>query len=123
DHAVFDDAADLVDVGAVAAEADGGGSGLATVGVVLGQHQIADHAAGFAHIDLVRPTAVVGELVLGQAETLHVGAHFLRHARVGGEEMEQAAVVVLVLFGDLLALGVAGLGPRVRSAGQIAAEG
>ncbi len=37
--------------------------------------------------------------------------------------MQQAAVVILVLLGDLFACSVARLRPGVRGAGQIAAEG
>jgi len=123
DDAVLHDAADLMHVGAVAAETDGFRHGLASEGVVFGHDQVAHHAPGLADVDLVRPAAVVGELVLRQTEALHVATHPFRHTRIGGEEVEQAAMVVLVLLCDLLALGVAGLGPRMRGTGQVAAEG
>ena len=81
-------------------------------------HQVADHASRLAHVDLVRPPAVVDELVAGQAESPHVIADPGRHARVGGEEMEQAAMVVLVLLRDPLAPRVGRLGPLATRPGD-----
>ena len=54
---------------------------------------------------------VVGQLVLWQPVTLRVAADFLRYARIGGEKVKQAAMVVFNLLGDFLATLVAGFWP------------
>ena len=43
-------------------------SGLVQIGldVFLDHHILADHAARFAHVELVRPVAGVDELIFGQ---------------------------------------------------------
>ena len=98
DHAVFHNAANLVHVGTVRTETDTFWRDLATERVVLGQDQIADHASTFANVDLVRPTAVVGELIFGQTKPdLASSRTFSGNAGIGLQEMEQTAMVVLNL--------------------------
>jgi len=48
--------------------------------MVLGHHESGDHPPRFADVELVRPAAVVGELVAAQAESAHLVADGLRHA-------------------------------------------
>lgn len=55
-------------------------------GIVLRHHIVADHAAGLADIELMRPVAGVGELVLGQAPSLHFGAHLDGQALIVAQE-------------------------------------
>src|ERR1017187_9725459 len=57
----------------------------------------------------MRPMVSIGELVPGRSPRLHLGAHVLRHARAGSEEIDEAADVILVLLPDLRPGGVVGL--------------
>ena len=123
DDSVLHDAADFMRVGAVGTEADRVRCDLPAMRVMLGEHEVADHPPRLADVELMRPAAVVGELIPGQTEAFHVVAHLLRHARIGGEEMQQAAVVVLVVLRDFRPARVAGLGPFVARAGEVSAEG
>ena len=106
-----------MDVGAVGAEGDGFRGDLPAEGVVLGHDEVADHSAGLADIDLVGPAAIVGELVAGQAEATHRFAHLLGHEWVSGEEVQQAAMVILMRLGDLLTAHVGSLRPFPARAG------
>ena len=90
--------------------------------MVFGQDEIANHAAAFANVNLMRPATPVGELVARQSKSSHVGSHLLGHARVGGEEVQQTAMVVLDLFRNLGAAVVARLRPFPTRAGQVAAK-
>ena len=94
-------------------ETDGIVAHAAALAILLRHDVVADHPPRFAHIELVRPAAVVGEFVLGQAEALHVFAHLLGDAGIGGKEVKQAAMIVFVLLCDLLALRVGSLRPCV----------
>ena len=70
---------------------------------VLGHHEGADHATGFADVDLMGPVAVVLELVFRQAPAVGFFADVGGHARVVGEEPEQALLVGAMFGQDLLA--------------------
>ena len=88
----------------------GSGAGALAEIVGLGHYVAADHAAGFADVELIGPAAVVGEFVLGEAVAVHAVAHDLRHAGVVRQEIEIALLVVAVGGNDLLARGVVGVG-------------
>ena len=59
----------VVAVHVVGAHADRPRGGEVTTEVALGLDPVGDHAARFAHVDLVRPVVVVGELNCGEAPT------------------------------------------------------
>ena len=122
DHSVFDDPANFMHVGAVRSQPDRVRRDLTAECVVLGQDQIADHAAALANVELMRPAARVGELVLWQAEPLHVLADFFRDTRIGRQKVQQTAMVVLDLASDLYSPIVARFRPLPARSGQVAAE-
>ena len=67
----------------------------------------------------MRPAAGVLKFVFAQAPRLHLGADVFRHARVGGEEGEEAADVVLMRLPELRARGVVGVGVGVVFADEV----
>ena len=89
---------------------------------VLGHHVPADHPPRFADVDLVRPVAVVDELVPGEAPLAHRRPHVFRHARIVGDEVHQSLLVDLVFVDDLAAALVGGLGVVVVAADVVGAE-
>ena len=62
----------------------------------------ADHPPCLAHVDLVRPTAIVLKLVLRQTPRAHLRPHVRRHARIGRDEVKPALLIGFVLFQNLL---------------------
>lgn len=122
DAGVVDVKGDAVGVERVGGEGDAVLGVASAFGVVLGDDVVADHAAGFADVDLMGPVAGVGELIFGEAPALHFGADFDGQAFVMTEEPEQAEGVVFVVLEKLLALGVVALGPFVAEAVDVAAE-
>lgn len=111
------EALDVMAVDEVAGVADG--IGFASVGgdVVLGDDGFADHAAGFADVELVGEVVVVSELVFVEAEGFHFVLNMGGDGGVAGEKMEETKGVVEVIVVDGFALVVAGVGP-----GELAAE-
>ena len=91
--------------------------------VVLGHHVGADHPPGLADVELVRPVAVVGELVPGQAPRLKMPADLLRHARMVGQRPHQPLLVIDVLLPDAGAGGIVALGVVVVHADVVGGEG
>ncbi len=85
--------------------------------VGLGEDLAADQPARLAHVHFPRETAVVGELVLGQAPLARFGADAGRHHRVVLQEPEQAEREVAVARRDLVARG-----PVAGGIGAIAAD-
>jgi hypothetical protein len=81
-----------------------------------------DHPPGLADVNLVRPVAVIGELVLGQAPAAHRFADIGRHPRVVGDEVVPALLVAPVLIQDLAAALVCRLGIIVVQADVVGAE-
>ncbi len=113
----------MVRVHAVGRQADRNPRPPAAATVVLGHHVIAEHPPGLADVELVRPVAVVGEFVLGQAQGLELAADGLGHAGVVGQRPHQALLVVLVLADDLLPRGVVGVGVVVVHADVVGGDG
>src|ERR1035438_5536153 len=70
----------------------------------------------------MRPMVSIGELVPGRSPRLHLGAHVLRHARAGSEEIDEAADVILVLLPDLRPGGVIGVRVGVVRPNEISGE-
>src|SRR5690606_30001510 len=66
--------ADVMAVKKVGAHGNGVGLFDVFLQVVLGHHVFADHAAGDADVELVRPVVVVGEFVGGETPLAHFGA-------------------------------------------------
>ena len=89
-----------VDVHRIRRQRDAVRRDLPIANVMLGHHEVADHPSRLAHINLMRPIAVVGELVLRQTETRRLLAHVRRHAWIGAEKMKQATQVILVRLRD-----------------------
>ena len=83
---------------------------------MLGEHVISAETAAFAHVKFVRPAGGLGEFLLRQAELSHAGAELRGDARIVGQEVEVALLVVHVVLEDLLALLVTPLGPAEASA-------
>ena len=124
DVAVLGDVAlGVVGVHVVGAHADGVGGGEAGGEVVFGHHEVADHAAGFADVDLVGPVVVVGEFVLGEAPLAHFVADFLGNGGVVGEEVEPALLVGFVFGDDFTAFLVGCFGVVVVHADVVGGEG
>ena len=94
----------------------------AAAAIVLRRDVIADHAAGFANIQLVRPIAIVHELVLREAPPIHTCLNFFRHARVVCEEPQESFLVNFVLLDDSLPRGVVAIGVLVVHADIICAK-
>ncbi len=113
----------VVTVDGVAAHPDALGRFPFVLDVGLDHHVVADHAAGFADVNLVRPVAVVGELVVAQPPLAHLLTHLLRHPLVVGDEVQQPLLVVAVFPDDLGAALVAGLRVVVVHADVVEAEG
>ncbi len=88
--------------------------------VMFGEDGLSDDAPPLAHVHRRGPSALLGELVGGQAPGLGVGAQALGHRLVVGQEPEQAEDVVAVLGGEYDPLVPVGLGPAVRAADQVA---
>ena len=74
------------------------GVGSRPAEVALGHDEVGDHPPGLADVDLVRPVAVVVELVLGQPVAGRLLADVLGHAGVVGEEVHQPLLILLVLL-------------------------
>ena len=78
---------------------------------LLGHHVVADHPPGLADVDLVRPVAVVGELVLRPGPSALISSRtFSGTPRVVGEELHQPLLVGHVLLDDLAAAVVVASG-------------
>ena len=109
--AVFVDVAlDVVGVHVVGAHANGHGGLARAEAVGFGLDVVADHAAGFADVDLVWPVSVVGELVFGEAPFVDFFAEVGGDAGVVAEEPEEAFLVDFVFFDDGGAGGVVAIG-------------
>ena len=89
-----DVALDVVRVDAVGAHADRIGRRPAFQQLVFGHDVGADHPPRLPHVDLMRPVPVVGELVARQPPRSELGLHVRRHARIGGDEVQPALLVV-----------------------------
>ena len=90
---------------------------------MLRHHELPDHTAGFAHVNLMRPVIVVRKLVLGQAPLAHGRPHLFGDARVVGHEIHQALLIPFVLADDLTATCIRCLGVIVVVADVVGAEG
>ena len=118
-----DVALDVVGVHGVGAHADGLGWDAFAEDVELGGDVGADHAAGFADVELVRPVSVVSEFVFGEAPGAHFFAEFLGDAGIVGEEIHHALLVGFVLFDNLAATFVGAIGVVVVHADVVGVEG
>src|SRR5205823_3053872 len=78
--------------------------------IVLGHDVVGNHAAGFANVQLVRPPGAVKKFVFAHPKLLRLDADVLRHARTGGEKVNEAAGVILVLLPNPRAGGVVAVG-------------
>ena len=108
-----------VDVHRIRRQRDAVRRDLTIANVMFGHHKIADHSPRLAHVNLMRPVAVVGELVLRQTETRRLLAHVRRHARIRAEKMKQAAQVILVRLRDPHSLFDCSFRPAVRAAEHV----
>ena len=90
--------------------------------ILLCHHVPAYHPARLAHVDLVRPVAVVREFVLGEAPAGHLFADVSGHPRIVRDEVHQALLVQLVLADDFPAPGVGRLWIVVIHADVIGGE-
>ncbi len=122
DDAVANNPADFVRVDPIGTQPDGIGGDQLSSQVMLCHDDVAHHAASFTNVKLVRPAARIHEFIPRKAESLHVGPHPGRDSRVGGQKMQKAAVVVFVLFCDLIPLRIAGFGPGVACSGQVSTK-
>ena len=97
--------------------------GLAAA-MVLGHHEVSDHAPRLTDVELALPAVAeaVRELVLARAPLRDGCPHILRHARMVGKRPHQPALVVQMLPQDLLALRVACLRPRPVAADEVRRE-
>src|SRR6185503_6521517 len=77
---------------------------------VFGHDENAFHAPRLAHVDLIRPIAVVGELIFGQAPLSEGGLNVLWHARIVGDEIETALLIGSVFAKNFPASFVTGFG-------------
>ena len=101
----------VVRVHAVRGQADGILRDALALAVVLRHDVIGDHAAGLAHVQLVGPAAVVGELVAAVTPAADFVADLLGNSRMIGQGPQQALLVKQVLLEDPLPLGVISGGP------------
>ena len=70
---------------------------------MLSLNVVADHAAGFAHVNLVWPVVVVDEFVLCQPPLAHFLSQVPGHALVVAEEPHEALLIGGVLVDDAFA--------------------
>src|SRR6185369_11684423 len=112
----IDVALDVVGVHRVGGEANGIVGGGAALAVVLSHHNIADHAAGFADIELVRPAGEVVEFVFAEAPAIDFIADFFGNARVGDERPDQTLLIAEMFLKDFFAGDVVGFRPGIAFA-------
>ena len=118
--AVFVDVApDVVRIHRVAAHPDRIGHRLRAVAVPLRHHERPVQPPRLAHVELVRPMAGVGELILRQAPVLHRRAEFLGHPRIGRHEPDQALLPADMLADDPITRRVVGVGIIVVSPDEV----
>ena len=91
--------------------------------VVLRHHHAANHSACLAYVELRREVLVILILVERIAPEVELVPDVLRHARVGPKDVEQALGVVLVEFGNRVALLVGCLGIVPTVANHVGREG
>ncbi len=96
----------VVRVHAVSRHADGIFRDSLALAVVLGHHVVGDHAARLAHVELMGPAVVVGELVAAIPPAADFPPDRLGDARVIGQGPHQALLVAQVLLEDPLTRGV-----------------
>ena len=113
----------VVGVDGVGAHADGVGGGFLFAEFVFGHDEGADHAAGFADVELVGPVAVVGEFVFGEAPLVEFFTDVGGDAGVVGDEVHEALLVGAVFVDDFLAAFVGGVGVVVVVADVVEGEG
>ena len=76
--------------------------------VLLSLHVIRNHPPRFSNIDLVRPVAVVGELVRSQAPLVHLISNPWRRARVVRQRPHQSLLITLMFSQNSVAFSVSG---------------
>src|SRR5690606_3442047 len=86
---------------------------------VLRHNVVGDHPAGFADVELMRPAARFGELVLAEPPGAYGIANVLRHARMIREGPEEPLLVAYVFGEYLFARRVIGFRPSVIRADEI----
>ncbi len=85
-------------------------------------HVLALHPPRFTNVDLIRPTAIVDELVFGQAPFGNFRANIGWHTRIVGHEVHQALLILRVFLQYFTSTTVAGLWIVVVAADVIRAE-
>src|SRR5262245_20223550 len=89
---------------------------------VLGHHVRADHTPGFADVNLIWPGAVVFEFVFGQPPFTKFVLYVFGHARIVGDEIEPAFLILFVFADDLVAAFVTRFGVIVVVPDVVRAE-
>src|SRR5690606_1176479 len=70
-------------------------------------HEFTDHSSGFPDVQLVWPIAVVCEFIFGQTPLLKFLLNLFGYTRIIRHKIQQAFLVVLMFFNDLLSALVA----------------